>query len=181
MKWRLLVDVAAASCGILAAGMVLLFVLTWFHAVGCFWSVPGTRYDVMIQRGVVHVNQLHEYRFDTPFRWTVEKLEKWHSPPPVHKSSPWWHGDNSWWEGIGYTVRDRHRMCGFEYATGRYWPPFSWQHPKMPFTVYQVPMWAIIVPFTLVPLVRLADRSRESSAAVRAARKAAESGVQAGA
>ena len=71
---------------------------------------------------------------------------------------------------MGYTVNERQRYFGFEYATGEYWPPFVWQHPKVPFTVCQIPIWVLITLFIALPLIcgfnKIATAKRRANAPV---------------
>lgn len=151
MKRRFINTVTVLS-GICAAAVILLYAMTSSLAVACFWSVPGKRYDINVERGLLLVRQLHDYRLDTPFRWGFYEPKTPKQFAAFTDLSAWWHGDNSRWERVGYTVNTRRRLMGFEYASGQFWPPFVWQHPKVPFTVYQTPLWALIVLFMLLPL-----------------------------
>lgn len=128
----------------------LIVAILWassYHVNLCaFWSVNGKRYDVSTGQGALVVVRLDKYRFQTPLRFgytdvippTQKQIESFHR-------TPWWHGDNSRWERIGYTVITRTRFAGFESAAGTYWPPFVWQHPIVPFTLHQIPYWAFLV------------------------------------
>ena len=119
-----------------------------------FWSANERRYDVFCENGSVAVRQLQRYEFDTPFRWGIYSLETQRQFEGFKKSG-WWHGDNSWWERTGYSVQRRHRLCGFEMASGTYWPPFVWQHPTVPFSLVQIPSLALVLLFSLLPAARI--------------------------
>ena len=170
MKKRLLINIATAICGVIAAAAALLYALPSSRAVTCSWSVSSTRYDVIVERGSLLVRQLHDYRFNTPFRWGFYEPETPKQFVGFTELTAWWHGDNSWWERVGYTVNDRQRHFGFEYASGKYWPPFFWQHPKIPFDVYQVPLWAVVVFFMLLPLLRVFNKVMAGIRSTRSAK-----------
>src|SRR3569623_2503771 len=100
MKWRLVLNITATACGMIAAGTAVICAFTLLYAVTCIWSVPGTRFELHLGRGLVFVCQLHEFRDNVSFRWEAYRLTLLPPPTPVPRRSPWWHGDNSWWQGI---------------------------------------------------------------------------------
>ncbi len=151
---RNLINIAAVIGGVFVAMTIFVYCLSFSRAVTCFWSVPGKRYDIKVERGCLLMHQLHDYRFNTPFRWGYYEPE---TPREFasFKTLSWWHGDNSWWERIGHTVNARQRCAGFEIASGEYWPPFIWQHRKVPFSAYQVPLWVFMALCGPLPLYRI--------------------------
>jgi hypothetical protein len=155
---RRLINIATVISGICAVAVILLYATTSSRGFTCFWSVPATRYDINIERGSVLVRQLHDYEFNTPYRWGFYEPESPKQFAAFKELTAWWHGDNSWWQRVGYTVTSRKRVAGFEYAVGEYWPPFVWQHPKVPFTVHQFPLLAIVLLFLLLPLCRACSK-----------------------
>lgn len=148
------INITTAISGICAVAVIWSYVGTIPRGFTCFWSVSTTRYDINIERGSLLVRQLHDYEFNTPFRWSSYQPETPKQFADFMELPSWWHGDNSWWERVGYTVESRKRFAGFEYAYGEYWPPFVWRHPKVPFTVHQIPLLAIAGLFMLLPLCR---------------------------
>ncbi|GEM_PF-2148900 len=134
-----------------ASGSALAMLLITFLWVSSFktepvvvWSANGRRYRVQPGQGTVVILRLDEYQFNTPLILGFLDPEN----PKQYgrfKELGWWHGRNSWWERVGYTVKKRTRFAGFESASGRYWPPFIWQHPRMPFTLVQLPYWAFLL------------------------------------
>ena len=124
-----------------------------------FWSANERRYDVFCVNGSVVIRQLQSYQFDTPFRFGIYSLETKRQFEGFKKEG-WWHGDNSWWERTGYTVQRRHRLCGFEMASGSYWPPFVWQHPTVRFRLVQFPSLALVFLFSLLPAVSIVGKLR---------------------
>lgn len=124
-----------------------------------FWSVNERRYDVFCENGSMAIRQLQHYEFDTPFRIGLYSLETKRQFDGFKKEG-WWHGDNSWWERTGYTVTRRHRQCGFEVASGTYWPPFVWQHPTVPFNLVQIPSLALVLLFSLLPAASILRKLR---------------------
>lgn len=152
---RRLINVATAITGFAAVAVLLLWAVTSRHGVTCFWSHSGKLTSIQVERGSILFLELHNYKFNTPFRWNFYHPETKERLASFKKLTAWWHGDNSWWERVGYTVHARRRCCGFEYASGQYWPPFAWQHPKVPFTVLQIPLWAFVAVFLLPISFRL--------------------------
>ena len=140
----------------IALDVAVLYRLPDSRGVACFWSTSNSRFDINVERGNLRIRQLHDYKFNTAFRWGFYSTE---TPKQIiwFKETGWWHGENSWWERIGYTVTSRYRAYSFEYASGQYWPPFVWRHPKVPFTVYNLPVWSLIALFSLLPLLRVSS------------------------
>ena len=124
-----------------------------------FWSAGEHRYDVVCEHGSVIVSQLHEYEFETPLRFGIYTPETKRGLEGF-KTTGWWHGENSWWERTGYSVKHRYRFCGFEWAAGIFWPPFVWQHPKVPFSLVQVPVVALVAVFSVLPAFDIFRRVR---------------------
>ncbi len=151
---RLLINLVTILCCLMAALVAMLYLLPSSQGVSCFWSASNTRYDITVERGLVLVCQLHQYEFETPLRCWLYEAETPRGFAWFKKTSGWWHGSNSWWERTGYTVIQRKRLLSFEYASGKFWPPFVWQHPEVPFTAYSFPLWSIVFFFMLLPLVR---------------------------
>ena len=99
------------------------------------------------------------YKFETALNCLMNSPE---SQPEfdAFQRLPWWHGDNSWWERVGWDVRGRRRFAGVETASGEYVPPFAMQHPKMPFQLLQVPFWACLL-LSASPAIYLVIRWRK--------------------
>ena len=73
-------------------------------------------------------------------------------------------GEDPWQgETIGFRVDQRYRLLGFEYATGEYIPPFSWQHPWMPFRGIKVPLVALFLIGSVYPTVRFFLRYQKNA------------------
>ena len=151
---RHLINIATVMSGICAVAVILVYTITSYRGFTCFWSAPAKRYDIYIEHGSVLVRQLHHYEFNTPYQWGFYQPESPKQFAAFKELTAWWHGDNSWWQRVGYTVTSRQRVAGFEYAVGEYWPPFVWQHRKVPFTVHQFPLVAVALLFLLLPLCR---------------------------
>jgi hypothetical protein len=124
--------------------VVILWVSSYKTEPVIFWSANGRRYDVHSGHGTVVILRLEQYQFNTPLNWGFVDPE---TPKQFNgsKRSVANHVDYSWWERVGYTVKKRTRFAGIECASGRYWPPFIWQHPRMPFTLAQLPYWAFLL------------------------------------
>lgn len=148
-------NIASCISSICLAAVLMNSVVTSSIGITFLCSCFGSRYDIWIDRGDVIVRRLHNYRFGTSLNWGFYKVAPEKQLEALKKLPAWWHGDNSKWEGIGYTVRERFRLCGFELASGRYWPPFFWQHPKVPFTILQIPLWSIAALCAAFPLCHI--------------------------
>ncbi len=122
-----------------------------------FVGVLGYRLDLSLNRGVILFDCLSDYEYSTPFLVGLNESES-EQDLEYFKALSWWHGDNSWWERVGFTVKQRIRFGDFEYATGVYWPPFCWQHAKMPFTVVQLPLWACVLASSFLPAIWMVNR-----------------------
>ena len=118
------------------------------HAVYCY---NGNDYDVHITNGNLVIRTLDDFcvnRFGT-FAYDAETEQEFRE----FQKSNWYHGDNSFWEREGFTVQQRKRICGFEFASGKYvWDLWSFEDiPNIPFTIIQIPYWALLVMFSGVP------------------------------
>ena len=122
------------------------------HAEYCY---NGDGYDVHVTNGCLVIRTLDDYcgshtefRF---FRMFVKDTETELEFREFQKSD-WYKGDNSFWERDGFTVHQRKRTCGFEFASGTYLLDyFSFADKVFPFTLIQIPCWAFLVVFSGVP------------------------------
>jgi hypothetical protein len=124
------------------------------------WGSSGQRYELFLGRGSVVVCRLEKYRHPLPFTVRVFEAETPEAIEAFKRNTSWWHGNNSSWERVGWTVTQRRRFAGFEKAEGTYWPPFIWQHPKMPFELIQIPFWFITAAAAAPGIIWIAVRLR---------------------
>jgi hypothetical protein len=143
-----------------------MYLESHFRAFGCFWSNSKVRYDIRIERGSFVFDVLRNYRFQTRFRVFSDNIESSEQRARFEAFLKQ-NGDRSWWEGYGHRVKYRQRFLGFEYAAGEYLPPFYWQHPMVPFVVYQVPLLFFLVVPALMYLVLRLERRIQSSKPMR--------------
>jgi hypothetical protein len=160
MSRRSLVRDTISSVLLLCAlGICGLAYVTQNGRLYAFRSFAGKRYDVLFRRGDLVLHILHDYKHDTPLKWGGVR-----DCPPLSD-------DHSWWEDIGHRIDKRVRFAGFEWAGGKFLPPFIWLHRTAPATVVHIPFWAMVfipsaVPFGVFSLWfgrRIETRLRESA------------------
>jgi hypothetical protein len=142
--WRLIslsIQIVRLSLAIGLAYFVVesCFALTFFHLVR-----DRQAWTFHLERGMLAIQRLEGWRHPQPRHYgeliTIRK--------PLEKLAPWnwaWSASApSWWGDVGYDVRRRGRLLGFEFASGIFWPPFVTQHPKVPFTIFSFPLWLAV-------------------------------------
>jgi len=113
----------------------------WLH-VCVYRSWGDCHYEAYLDRG--QVGMVFFTRWEKPFPLRIE-FSRAVAPPA--KGSPF---------GIGW-ITDAHRhFVGFEWAAGKYWPPFRWQVRQMPhFRRAAIPCWFLVILTGVWPAVVL--------------------------
>jgi hypothetical protein len=127
------------------------------------WQSGSVRYDIVTGHGTVMFQRLYQFQARMPARKIAAYPVETESELSSFQQLPWWQGDNSWWQRVGYTVNVRRRFVGCEWASGTFWPPFGWQHPKVRFDLFQIPLWMPVVLFLITPLWWFRGRMRSKS------------------
>jgi len=143
--------------------LAVVWAVTRSLDVGIQCNYRNTYYGLSVVRGSALVVIMRDWQFADGLDFFVEPTATVEQLEAFKKNKSWYHGSNSWWEGVGWTVEDRWRFAGFEVATGVYWPPFVMQHPKVPFSVYQTPLWALLIPLLLLFAYRLWKKDRRAT------------------
>lgn len=133
------------AVGLLVGASVLIVAwswLSWKICWSCDWTLFGDWYRVHTLHGSVTLLRFENCQFEHTLRFELEL-----APPPGASNE-------SCWEGIGYTIFGQAKWFGFAAAYGKWWPPFVWMHPKMPFQAVQIPLWFITVSLMAWPVSR---------------------------
>ncbi|HEY7115828.1 MAG TPA: hypothetical protein VH475_04525 [Tepidisphaeraceae bacterium] len=154
---RILLNVVTMVSLVLCAATGLAWVRSYAYLVGMSGTVGNVRYEIFSQRGQVVL-----VRFQ-PWAEASAATCFWDPVGPIDNSP----AARAWGPvGIGWDAQTYHRWIGFEYASGIYTPPFSWQLPRAPFRRIGMPLWSLITVFALAPsrgFWRLARRCRPSN------------------
>ena len=129
-----------------------------------FWHVNylengDVRKEVWLEDGMFTRAQFYGCQFpaDGKIWYGIE----WQNPSrlfarkPIRRAADHWND-----EPVGWTVERRYGFLGFEYATGEFWPPFAWQHPRMPFQRVKIPLLAVFFAGCIYPAIRLWRRHK---------------------
>lgn len=141
---RLARTVLVGSSCIAVTVICLVWMLSTTGQLVVQWSANSCLHELVVGHSTVVAIRYEEFQLTTPLHLHQGGYESRKQFEGFQKL-PWYHGDNSWWERVGYTVRARWRFIGIETARGTYWPPFALQHPIVPFQLLQIPLWLCLL------------------------------------
>jgi len=130
VRWKL-VSITASLSLLLCIAVVVLWVLSYRGVGSIVWTWHDVRYELNSGRGRLIATRFHPWPKQP---WFVE-----FEPGQVDVSP------GIGWSGI------RHHRGGFEYTSGQYLPPFSWQIPRTNYRRVGVPQWFIALLTAVAP------------------------------
>jgi hypothetical protein len=169
------------SCGCLIPSAVIVILasvlgnLSFVWTLNLHWYGHGIFRELQMAGGAMTLVRIANCRFpdDKTLYYSIDRYnfrELRYGRQPGSLDDDPWKG-----EPVGFTVEHRYGVPGFEYATGDFWPPFSWQHPHLPFTRTRVSLFAIVVLGCVYPVLWYRKHRIRQASQVRTARLSADS------
>jgi hypothetical protein len=133
-----------------AALLAIIGNASFFYHFWGFRQTDGIRHEVAIGDGLLVICGTGPYRFpDGGKTWyTYEKPIRSFA---ARRGDP---NDEFSGEGVGFRIDRKYSIPGIEYTSGKFIPPFIWQHPIVPFAKTKVSFLLMFVVCAAYPAMR---------------------------